>query len=100
MDFYTPIENIPRVGPILQKRLKCLGIRTVLDLLFYFPSRYEDFSNLIPISDVKINEVCTVQGRILEIKTTRTWKRKMFITEAIIEDKTGAIKATWFGQPY
>ncbi len=100
MDFYTPIENIPRVGPVLQKRLKGLGIRTVLDLLFYFPSRYEDFSNLIPISQVKINEVCTVQGRILEIKTTRTWKRKMFITEAIIEDKTGAIKATWFGQPY
>ncbi|KKQ68119.1 MAG: ATP-dependent DNA helicase RecG [Candidatus Nealsonbacteria bacterium RIFCSPHIGHO2_01_FULL_38_55] len=100
MDFSTPIENIPRVGPVMRKRLRTLGIKTVLDLLFYFPSRYEDFSNLIPISDVKINEVCTVQGRILEIKTTRTWKRKMFITEAIIEDKTGAIKSTWFGQPY
>jgi len=100
MDLSTPIENIPRVGPVLQKRLKGLGIRNVLDLLFYFPSRYEDFSNLMPISQVKINEICTVQGRILEIKTTRTWARKMFITEAIIEDKTGAIKATWFGQPY
>jgi len=100
MDLSTPVENIPRVGPVLQKRLKGLGIRTILDLLFYFPSRYEDFSNLMPISQIKINEVCTVQGKILEIKTTRTWKRKMFITEAIIEDKTGAIKATWFGQPY
>jgi ATP-dependent DNA helicase RecG len=100
MDFSTPIENIPRVGPVLQKRLKGLGIRTVLDLLFYFPSQYKDFSNLIPISQVKINEICTIQGRILEIKTTRTWKKKMFLTEAIIEDKTGAIKATWFGQPY
>ncbi len=100
MDFTTPIENIPRVGPVLQKRLKGLGVRIVLDLLFYFPSQYKDFSNLIAISQVKINEICTIQGRILEIKTTRTWKRKMFLTEAIIEDKTGAIKATWFGKPY
>jgi len=100
MNLATPIENIPRIGPVFKKKLKKLGIKTVQDLLFHFPRRYEDFSNLIPISKIKINEICTVYGKILEIKTNRTWKRRMFLTQAIIEDETGAIKVTWFNQPY
>ena len=100
MNLSTPIEQISGIGPVFQKKLKRLRIKTVNDLLFHFPHRYEDFSNLIPILKVKINEICTIQGRILEIKTSRTWKKKMFLTQAIIEDKTGAIKVIWFNQPY
>ena len=100
MNLSTPIEQISGIGPVFQKKIKRLKIKTVNDLLFHFPHRYEDFSNLIPILKVKINETCTIQGRILEIKTSRTWKKKMFLTQAIIEDKTGAIKVIWFNQPY
>lgn len=97
---FTPIEQISGVGPIVQKRLKKLGIKTARDLLYHFPHRYEDFSNLLPISEIKTNEVCTVRGKIIDIKTTRTFRKKMFLTQALIEDKTGAIKAIWFNQPY
>ena len=100
MNLYTSIENINGIGPVFQKRLKKLGIKTIQDLFFHFPRRYEDFSNLIPISKLKINEVCTLQGRITYIKTSRSWKKRIYITEAIIEDKTGAIKTIWFNQPY
>jgi len=100
MNLSTPIEKIPRIGPVYQKRLKKLGIKTVGDLFFHFPYRYDDFSNVIPIAKVKINEICTVQGKILDIETTRTWKRRMFLTQAVVEDKTGAIKVIWFNQPY
>ncbi len=100
MNFSTPIEKIPKVGPVFQKKLKRLGIKTVQDLLFHFPHRYEDFSNLIPISKIKINETCTLQGKILEIENNRTWKKRMILTQAIVEDKTGAIKVIWFNQPY
>jgi len=100
MNLSTPIEKIPGIGLVFQKKLKRLRIKTVSDLLFHFPHRYEDFSNLIPILKVKINEICTIRGRILEIKTSKTWKKKMFLTQAIVEDKTGAIKVIWFNQPY
>src|SRR4030043_629681 len=100
MNLYTSIENISGIGPVFQKRLKKLGIKTIQDLFFHFPRRYEDFSNLIPISKLKINEVCTLQGRITYIKTSRSWKKRIYITEAIIEDKTGARKTIWFNQPY
>ena len=100
MDLYSPIENVPRIGPAFLKKLHKLGIKTVHDLLYHFPHRYEDFSNLIYIKDAKINENVCVKGRVLEIKNIRTWKKKMFITEAVVEDKTGAIRATWFNRFY
>ena len=100
MNLSSPIEKIPRIGPFYKKKLKKLGIKTIQDLFFHFPHRYEDFSNLIPISKIKINQTCTVQGKILDIETNRTWKRRIYVTQAIVEDKSGAIKAVWFNQPY
>jgi len=100
MFFSTPLEKVKGIGTITHRRLKKLGIKTIQDILFHFPHRYEDFSNFLAISEIKINTACTIQGQIKKIETSRTWKRKMFITEALVEDKTGAIKATWFNQPY
>jgi len=100
MQFFTPIEKVPRIGPIYVKKLRKMGIKTIRDLLYHFPHRYEDFSNVVPISKVKLNQTCCIQGKLLEIKNTRTWKKKMFLTQAIVEDKSGAIKTIWFNQPY
>ena len=100
MNLSTPIKEIPRIGPSFQKKLQKMGIKTAEDLLFHFPHRYEDFSNIRAISKIKLNETCCILGKILEIKNSRTWKKKMILTQAIVEDKTGAIKVVWFNQPY
>jgi len=100
MDLTTPIEQISRIGPQYQKKLRKLGIKTVRDLLFHFPHRYEDFSNLIKISEAKVGERVCVQGKILEIGNTRTWKKRMILTQAILKDDSGSIKVVWFNQPY
>ncbi|MEA3292901.1 MAG: ATP-dependent DNA helicase RecG [Patescibacteria group bacterium] len=100
MNFYTPVEKIFGIGPIYQKKLKKLGVRTISDLFFHFPHRYEDFSNIIKISKIKLNENCCVKGKILEIKNSQTWKKGIDLTEAIIQDETGAIKIIWFNKPY
>jgi ATP-dependent DNA helicase RecG len=96
----VPIEKLAHIGPIYQKKLKKMGIKTAGDLLFHFPHRYEDFSNIQPIAKAKINKMNCFAGKILEIKDSRTWKKKMVLTEALIEDKSGAIKVLWFNQPY
>lgn len=100
MNLNTPIERIARIGPSYQKKLKKLRINTVQDLIFHFPHRYEDFSNLIPISETKIGEACCIQGKILRIENTKTWKKRMILTQAMVEDNSGAIRAVWFNQPY
>ena len=77
-----------------------MGIKTVEELLFHFPRRYEDFSHIKKISQIKSNEQICIAGRILQIKTSKTWKKKMFVTEALVEDESGAVRAVWFNQPY
>src|SRR3989344_1569056 len=96
----TPIEEIPKIGLNYQKRLKKVGIKTVQDLLFYFPSRYEDFSNIVPIKSIKIGHSFCVQGRVLKVRHSKTYRRWMDIVEVTIEDNTGFVKALWFNQPY
>ena len=100
MELFGLIEQIPRIGPIFQKRLKNLGIKTIKDLLYHFPARYEDFSKIVPISELKPGQTSTIAGKVQNIKTIRTWKKRMAITEALIWDKTGIVKITWFNQPY
>ncbi len=96
----APISLIKRIGPRLAEKLAKLQLRTVKDLLWHFPSRYEDFSNIRKIADLRIGEQVTVQGVIASIRMSRTWKRRMFIIEVVIEDETGKVKAIWFNQRF
>jgi len=100
MNLSTPIGEIPRVGPQYQKRLKKLGIKTVRDILFHFPHRYEDFSNVIPISEIRRDEVVSIQGKILDIKNIRTFRKRIVLTQALVRDNTGTVQVIWFNQPY
>ncbi len=100
IELSTLIEQVPKIGPAYQKKLKKLGIKTVSDLLFYFPQRYNDFSNIVEINKVKNGTTACVQGKIIEIATEKSFKKWMDITEATIEDETGQIRALWFNQPY
>ncbi|MSU54491.1 MAG: ATP-dependent DNA helicase RecG [Candidatus Staskawiczbacteria bacterium] len=100
MTLETTIEEVPNIGSAYHKKLKKLGIETVRDLLYYFPARYEDFSNIIPINQAKVGETVCVQGRITQIESTQTFKKWMTIIEAEVEDETGSLKVLWFNQPF
>jgi ATP-dependent DNA helicase RecG len=111
MNFSTSIEELLRVGPAYQRRLQRLNIKTVGQLIFHFPHRYEDFSNLVPIADLpdeggpafaeaSAGKPFCVQGEITDIRIFRAFHRKMMLTQATLQDDSGKIKALWFNQPY
>ncbi|MBL7156417.1 MAG: ATP-dependent DNA helicase RecG [Candidatus Pacebacteria bacterium] len=100
LNLQTSIEKVPRVTSVYANRLKKLGIKTLQDLIFHFPNRYEDFSDIINISDIRINNIVCIQGKILEIENTRTFVKKMALTKAIVQDNSGAVEVIWFNQPY
>src|SRR3989344_6500151 len=99
-DLGSPIESLGGIGEKVLEKLRKLKIKKVRDLLFYLPFRYEDFSNIKNIADLAIGEKATVTAKILNISNKRTWKRRMIITEALLEDATAPIRAVWFHQPY
>jgi len=100
MKLDTELSKIPEVGLKFTARLQKLGIKTVKDLLWHFPFRYEDYSRTVPIGELAVDQSATIQGKVHQLTTRRTWKKNLLITEAIIVDDTGGIKAVWFNQPY
>ena len=96
----TSIEKLFQIGPAYVQRLHKVGIRTAKDLLFYFPFRYDDFSSVKKISDAEVGEIVSIVGKIIDIRNIRTRKKRMNLTEALIEDDSGMIKAIWFNQPF
>lgn len=100
IELSTHISGFPTVGERTAKRLMNLGIEKAEDLLFYYPSRYEDYSKIAFISDVKTGQNTTIKARVDLIQNKRSPRKKMMITEAILSDDTGTIKAVWFRQPY
>ena len=100
LNLYSPIEKLPGVGKLIAKKLHSINIKTISDLLFYFPIKYEDFSKIVPISEIKIGKECTIKGEILDIKSTKTWQKKINLTQALVKDDTGTIEIIWFGKNY
>ena len=96
----TPVENLTRVGKTVATKLRRLGIFNVENLIYWYPFRYDDFSNLKKVKDLKLGEIATVMGKIELLATKRSPRKKIMITECFLSDDTGSIKAIWFGQKY
>ena len=83
-----------------KKALKKLGIKTIEDLLYYFPVRYGDTSEKRNIGELVVGEKAVIFGKISDLKISKGFKSKIVMSQAKIEDETGKIKAIWFHQPY
>ncbi len=93
-----PIEKVKGVGPAAAQLFDVLGIRTVEDLVNYFPCRYDDYSQISPVKLLKPGAV-TIEAKITQV-TGRYVRRGMHVTEAIASDDTGSVRLVWFNQPY
>jgi ATP-dependent DNA helicase RecG len=94
----SSITELRGVGEELAKKLAILHIRTINDLIENFPRRYEDYSNIVPINQLKPG-VVTIEANITQIKG-RYVRRGLHITEAIATDEEGSVRLVWFNQPY
>lgn len=99
MNLNSSVGKLPLVGPIYQRRLEKLGIKTIENLLLYAPHRYLDFSITSDIGRAQIGETLTLKGEVIFLKNQYTrYGRKLQIGE--VADSTGKITVVWFNQPY
>ncbi len=88
------------VGPRHAEPLTRLGMKTLGDMLYYFPRRYEDYSQLKPIKALFYGDVLTALGSVQSVHTRPIRGGKMSISEVIISDGTGALRLSYFNQPW
>ncbi len=91
----APVTRLPGVGPGFAQKLGKLGVRTVRDLLYLLPRRYEDYSNLRTIAQLRWGEEVTVIGTVWEIKSRPIGEERRLVT-ARVGDGTGEMEMTWF----
>ena len=98
MNLNSSLELIKGVGEKTFEKFENANLRTVGDILEFFPQKYEDFTNLTDLSKIKPGKVL-FKARAEKISIRRV-RRGMTITEAILTDGKEKIKAIWFNQPY
>lgn len=98
--YHTPLSELHAITSSLQRDFNKLEIKTVGDLLWYFPFRYDDLSEVKKISELTDNELTTIKVTVLKISSFRSWKRKIMITEVVVTDGEEQLTATWFNQKF
>jgi ATP-dependent DNA helicase RecG len=97
----TSIQYLKGIGPKRAESFTARGVRTIEDLLYYFPRRYEDRTNFTSVSELKEGQIYTLKAQVLTGGQRNSWRRRLFsITEAMFGDNTGKISCVWFNQPY
>ncbi len=95
-----PVTAIGGISDVYKGRLEKLGVRTIRDLLLFFPRKHEDVAQVTAINAVTPGIKTSVRGRITEIHTRPARHRRMFITEATLSDESGHMRLVWFNQPW
>ncbi len=100
LDFDTPVNSLKGIGEKKAAALERMGITSVRELLYTFPRRHDDYSKLKSIGSLWFGEDVTIIGTVDKVSTRSVKSGKMKIVEALVSDKSGAIRATWFNQPW
>ena len=89
------VQFLTGIGPVRAEALEKIGVRTVEDLINYFPRGYLDRRNIVPIKDVHLTErEITVVGKIAFAELVRGRRAHRLIVG--IEDGTGYLQCVWF----
>ncbi|NOZ56659.1 MAG: ATP-dependent DNA helicase RecG [Calditrichaeota bacterium] len=88
-----PVAAVPGVGTTKAKALRKIGVETVEDLLYYFPRRYLDRSDIRAIKDLEVGTDATVVGRVVSAQIQRGRRSRFVLT---LSDGTGFLQCVWF----
>ena len=94
-----PVNYLKGVGPVRAESLRRLGIVTARDLLYHIPHRYEDASTISPIASLEPGMDGTIIGKVISKGIIPT-RKGLRIFQAVLQDDSGMIEASWPGQPF
>ena len=89
----SEIQYIKGIGPKRVKALENQGFKNIWDLLNFFPRRYLDRSEIVPLNEISENSEVTVWGKIEAVGIRRGRKPRFYL---IISDGSGVLEAVWF----
>ena len=96
LNLHTSIEYLKGVGPARAELLrKELDVKTIADLINFFPNRYIDRTQFLKINQLQQNSSeVQIIGKIRDLKTIQQKRGSRLV--ATFEDETGTMEMVWF----
>src|SRR3989338_6914665 len=92
----TSVQYVKGIGPARKKLFSNLGVETIEDLFYLFPRRYEDRTQMTPLSQLKVGEWQTVSGQVQVRGGHRSWYTKKHVYEISVTDGKSRVFCVWF----
>lgn len=93
----SPLKVVPGITPSIARAFGRLGVKTIRDMLYHYPFRYDNFSKRTTIDDVRPGDVVSIVARVIDSKTFTMRNGNMGLN-VNVEDATGMLKLVFFGQ--
>ena len=100
MQLTDKLESVFRIDTNQKRALARMSLHTVRDLLYHFPSRHEDTTEIRNINTLSPGDNVTIQGNISNLKAKKGFRSKIPMGQGTLTDITGKINIVWFHQPY
>ncbi len=100
MRLSDPLSTAFRLTEAHKSALRTLGITNLKDLLYHFPSRYEQAGCEAAIAGLTPGQEVVLVGTLERLETKKSWQRRVPVSEGYLRDQSGRIKLRWFNQPY
>ncbi len=99
MELTDSISLIKGIGEKTEKLFNKLGIKSVGELLTFYPRRYESYLDPTPIKDLKENETGVILGLVSRV-TEPKFNSRVKVLTCVVSDGNNEIELIWFNEPY
>ena len=99
-DLTTDVRYVKGIGEQRAKALQKLRIRTLRDLISYFPRAYDDRRTYKKIKDLEEGETACVEAMAAAAPTLSRVRRGLELVKLRAVDETGTLDVTFFNQVY
>ncbi|MBL8855702.1 MAG: ATP-dependent DNA helicase RecG [Planctomycetaceae bacterium] len=98
-DLFRPLQYVAGVGPDRADLLAKLELKTVADVLFYFPRTYEDLTTTVRIDQLVEGAEATVVGVVHSVERQVTRAGKV-IVGVLVAQENQLMRALWFNPTF
>lgn len=100
IELYDKVTVLKGIGPKKYEALKKLNIRTIEDLMLFFPRDYEDRRNKVNICELREEHSAVIRGRVQRMTSDRYKYGRKQLLKLMVADDTGAIEVVFFNAKY
>ena len=100
LTLFSPVTSLRGVRDVRAAQLEKLGIRTLYDLISFFPRTYEDRTRLCEIAQLETGAPACFEAMVVSAAKTAHIRRGLDVTRVTVADTSGKLTLIFFNQPY